>query len=122
MLRLENLAQFHVVAVIQGPHDFDLFHKAFLPVFLTVGGFFGEGFDSKAASVFDSLHQVDRGKVALSDLLDGSKLFVEVSLVQGHLQEALPLLLVVVGELEHHLLGGSCEEDAVGGDLEPEVK
>lgn len=65
--------------MVEFPHDFDFVDKRFLPELFAIGSLLREGFDRIFQSVFMLDDEVDRGEVALSDLLDGFKKLVKSS-------------------------------------------
>lgn len=81
VVRFEDLREFHVVIVVKVAHDFDLFYETLLTILLTVGCLFGKSLHRIFLFVFEALHEVDRGEVTLTDLLDGFELLVESDLI-----------------------------------------
>jgi len=92
VLTLEDLMEPHGVLVVQVPHDFDFLDQALLPLVLAVGGLLGECLDGIGDFIFKFFGQIDGGKVALADFLDGLELLVEASLVESASEDGPPLL------------------------------
>ena len=87
--------------MIELPHDLDFLDEALFSIFFTVSCFLGEGFDCIVLMVVKFLDKVDRGKVALSDFLDGFELFMKSFLVEVNFENFFPLELILLGELQN---------------------
>lgn len=108
-------------------HHFYFFYEAFLALVLTVGCLLRKCFYGIVAAVFELLSEVDRGEVALTDLLLRLELFVEASLVDLGFED-LPPLLKVAGRAESisgsllGLLKGDSGWRGCEGELDIEVE
>ena len=79
VLRFVDFMKLHEVLMVEFPHDFDFVDKRFLPELFAIGSLLREGFDRIFQSVLMLDDEVDRGEVALSDLLDGFEKLVKSS-------------------------------------------
>lgn len=87
--------------MIELPHDLDFLDQALFSIFFTVGGFFGEGLDGIVLMVVKFLDKINRGKIALSNLLDGFELLMKSFLVEVNSKNFFPLEFILFGELQN---------------------
>ena len=82
MFGLKDLAQPHVVLVVETSDDLDLLDEALFAILLAIGGFLRKSLHCVLLAVLEALDHVHGGKVAPADLLDGLELLMEANLVE----------------------------------------
>lgn len=82
VLRFKDLAQLHVVWVVEATNDFYLFDEALLAILFTVGSLLRKCFHRVLKAVLESFYHIDCGEVASSDFFHGFELFVETHLIK----------------------------------------
>ena len=103
-------------------HDWYFLDEGFFPIFLAITAFFGKGLNSKFAPVSHSFSEINWGKVALANFLDGLIDLMKISLREISLKHSFPLLWIISlkNKLNDSLILG--EYDHLSCDFEPKLE